>query len=266
MNESGPNRSREIPAIAFCADRNVALPLAVVFQSLLRYNRSTLRVYVITQDLEEKDRAQLRAAVRNDPFLSVEFISPPRPLAGLCTGLSGPTAAYFRLLLPDLLPDRKNLLYLDVDILIRRDLTFLWEQITPSSQAVQACIDHHPTVSSVAFGSTLNIPIYRELGLPPDQSYYNSGVLGLNLELWRKRGLTETVIAFLKKHESHCPFWDQGGINAILGNEIDRLPREWNAFYHQASIRDHIIHFVSHKKPYNPFKGAWSEQSKMAGW
>src|SRR5882724_11401882 len=147
MNESGPNRSRETPAVAFCADQKVALPLAVVFQSLLRYNRGSLRIYVITENLAEKDRASLRAAVRNDPFVSVEFLSPPERLATLCAGLSGPRAAYFRLLLPDLFPERKNLLYLDVDILIRRDLSQLWERVIDSRQAVQACVDHHPTVS-----------------------------------------------------------------------------------------------------------------------
>jgi len=86
-----------------------------------------------------------------------------------------------RFLLPVVLQEVARCLYLDADVLVLDDLTHLWDEIDPA-MPVSAARDYY----LAADGAHL-----RALGLT---QYFNSGVMGLNLQAWRTHGYTDTCL------------------------------------------------------------------------
>ncbi|MEQ1840781.1 MAG: glycosyltransferase, partial [Verrucomicrobiales bacterium] len=110
-----------------------------------------------------------------------------------------------------------------------------------------------------------------QLGLPVrNTGYFNTGVLVLSLDQWRKqslsRDLSEARNALLKRGGDPA-FEDQDILNVHLGESIQPLPEIWNFFFHsineksgetdndpEKSIR--ILHFAGAAKPWESF--AWA--------
>src|SRR5262245_22172843 len=120
-------------------------------------------------------------------------------------------AAYARLLIPDLFPTSvEKVLYLDADCVVVGDLLALWH-FDMGSAAIAAV--HDPV------GATME----REGGINLDEkTFVNSGVMLMNLMVWRREGLAATAIAFAKKHSPRS--LDQPGINFACAGKIAYLP------------------------------------------
>ena len=96
-------------------------------------------------------------------------------------------AALVRFLIPDLLPLGVNkVLYLDCDIVVIDNLSEL-SDIDVGGKSVLAARDSIGWVGNPDGG----LSNYRELGIPSDAKYFNSGVLLLNVKKWRERGTSE---------------------------------------------------------------------------
>jgi lipopolysaccharide biosynthesis glycosyltransferase len=124
-------------------------------------------------------------------------------------------AAYARLLIPDLLPKTvERVLYLDADTIVVSDLTALWQ--TDMGEAAIAAV-HDPAATQIE----------REIGIDVDEgSYVNSGVMLMNLVVWRDEELATTAMAFAKKHNPRT--CDQPSINFACAGKITYVPEEWN--------------------------------------
>ena len=152
------------------------------------------------------------------------------------------TAANARLLIPDLFPNSvERALYLDADCVVVGDLLALWH-FDMGKVAIAAVRD--PT------GARME----RENGLSLDEeSYVNSGVMLMNLMVWRHEELAAAAMAFAKKHN---PLWiDQSAINVTCAGKIAYLPEQWNFQLHKLRrpeqwLEPSIIHYVGAKKPW----------------
>ena len=69
---------------------------------------------------------------------------------------------------------------------------------------------------------------YRELGIPAEARYFNSGVLVLNMKVWREQNLGGQVIEYLQHFQPNVVFHDQGGLNAVLHDSWFALDLRWN--------------------------------------
>jgi lipopolysaccharide biosynthesis glycosyltransferase len=151
-------------------------------------------------------------------------------------------AAYARLLIPDLLPKTvERVLYLDADTIVVSDLTALWQ--TDMGEAAIAAV-HDPAATQIE----------REIGIDVDEgSYVNSGVMLMNLVVWRDEELATTAMAFAKKHNPRT--CDQPSINFACAGKITYVPEEWNFQLIRPRRPDQwlepsIIHFSGPKKPW----------------
>jgi hypothetical protein len=94
----------------------------------------------------------------------------------------------------------------------------------------------------------------RETGVPVDeQGYVNSGVMLMNLPVWRRDRLAVTGMAFVKQHQPLFP--DQTGINIACSGKIVSLSEEWNFQLHKPRhanqwLEPRIIHYSSGRKPW----------------
>jgi lipopolysaccharide biosynthesis glycosyltransferase len=116
-------------------------------------------------------------------------------------------ATYFRILIPVILPETlEKVLYLDSDIVVRKNIIDLW----------RTDISNHP-LGAVYDMFVDDIRIYNRLCFDVDQRYYNAGVLLMNLSYWRKRKIPEKCLAVIDSLSEKLKFLDQDLFNILLG-------------------------------------------------
>lgn len=125
---------------------------------------------------------------------------------------------YSRLFLSELLPmDVSRAIYLDCDVICVSSLRELWtfDQGAGLLAAVRdTWVDKREQYKA-------------SLGMPADSTYFNTGVLLINLEAWRRNKVGERLLDILSQREK-CDYGDQDIINAALWRETLELPRRWN--------------------------------------
>ncbi|WP_396126164.1 glycosyltransferase family 8 protein [Anaerobacillus sp. CMMVII] len=173
---------------------------------------------------------------------------------------------YFRILLPELLSSKiKKVLYLDCDLIVKKDISELWN--TDIKKYILAAVDE-----SSMFGSGRRRRLKKELGISKRSRYFNAGVLLLNLKKWRKDGVSERIVNYLKRHPK-LTFMDQDALNAVLHNEWHQLDYKWNyTTYHWDQfphVKPAIIHFCGWRKPWNSdirYKEEYFKYLKSSMW
>ena len=135
-------------------------------------------------------------------------------------GRFGGFNAWYRILLPTLLPDLPKVLYLDVDLLIRKPVRPLWE--TPlGGKAIAA-------VNNPLFDYMVE-RVKNDLGLPDGNAYFNSGVMLIDLDEMRRIKAADQVVEFIRENRAPMPWADQEPLNAVLWKSRVHLPPRWNA-------------------------------------
>lgn len=173
---------------------------------------------------------------------------------------------YFRLLLPQLLNEKKCL-YLDSDTVICKDLQLLFD--------IEMNEDYVAGVKAPAYILGNNENYCRRISLPNMQQYINAGVLLMNLEQMRKDNVVEKFLDLLPLY---LPSQDQDIINCVCYGKITLLSFEFNVMTKYAAweISDYkdifsseeikrawndpyIIHYADRIKPWNNFNCALGE-------
>ena len=136
-----------------------------------------------------------------------------------CLWPEGVQTAFYRLFLSKLLPDQERCLYLDIDLVVRKDLSPLYDTdldgVCFAGVTDRLCLEEDQRIQM------------RRLGIR-DGWYINSGVLLMNLSRLRRTGLDGRLLAHAGK--TACPYLDQDVINTICPGEIRLLPKRYNVF------------------------------------
>lgn len=128
----------------------------------------------------------------------------------------------FRCSLPELLPNLNRIIYLDADLFVNRDIKELWD-VDICEYCLAGVVDEGVAVHN--YPRILNK--YPEI---KKESYFNSGVLYMNLKKIREFGnLKKLVVDFLIENpEADLP--DQDALNVIFHNKVLYLDGSWNQF------------------------------------
>ena len=235
-----------IDIIVNCSDA-YAQHVHVMMQSVLQSNRRhVFRFYVLVPQ-EFSYTLRLLEAERSD-HCEVKILKVgPEDLIGLPVG-PWSEAAYYRLLVGHLLPkDLKRVLYLDCDLLVCDDLQPLWD--TDLNGAVVAAVQD-PVADC-------DIEHKRQLGLQEDATYFNAGVLLIDLSRWRQQEVGREALEFCKRHP--VKYYDQDGLNACVAGDFCQLDLRWNAqcwlferYDYVPSLvkRAVVVHFNGPSKPW----------------
>jgi len=152
---------------------------------------------------------------------------------------------YARFILPHLLGNQiKRAIYLDSDTLVLGDISSLWK-VDLEGHVLGAVQDNTATV-----GDSWLIPNSTSLNLEPEDNYFNSGVLLIDLEQWRNQKYTHQLIDCTLTHWKHVRFFDQYAFNVVFYKKWKELPSSWN-HVQVKPIQKHIdiIHYVAWDKP-----------------
>lgn len=287
------NLERDCVHVVCSSDENYVLPLAVMLTSLVanlkKYEKA--RIFVLEANISPNSKERILKSVKRDG-VDIQFIK--LDISTLRTmKVDGhiSLAAYHRLLVELALPrDLDKVIYLDCDLVVHGDVGGLWD-VPIGDKAVLAAQEQGEDAAYVSSSSGLSN--YRELGLRGNQKYFNSGVLVINLALWREEQIGMAAIRYAEQNKQHIRCWDQDALNATLANRWGELDPRWNLLtqvfsnspWNAGPIKDrttfenlinhpHIVHFNTSSKPWlvdiaHPYKNLffhYLDQTDWIGW
>ena len=211
------------------------------------------RVVVFCDTVSAADRERMRASY---PAANIAFVDLAREMerhfGARPVNHHLSRTAYARILMPLLLPEAQGrLLYVDCDTLINAPLAPLAE--LDMQRFAVAAVDDIARLDPIRHAER-----NRAIGLPGEMRYFNSGVLLIDLDQWRRESLSERVMAFAADHPD-LPMMDQDALNGTLRGQWLPLDERWNL--HRRLVKGRyegdavdwgdaaIIHFIGQVKP-----------------
>ena len=240
-----------------------------------------VHVHLIAERIAAKDLAKLRLFIGEYNGLLYVY-APPADASAHFRVHSSPrlsAAAYYRCFLADLLPEElERVLYLDGDVIVRRALDAFYDRALDDGYVAAVKDYGHITAKD-----------YERLELPESQGYFNSGVLLLNLPLWRKHEVLAQCTAYFASHPERIVYDDQDLLNVVLNGKVDFVDPTWNAqdfFYRKRFVRDEtlpestytallndpaVVHFTRVPKPWHwkcthPYRKEYLRYLKVTPW
>lgn len=223
--------------IAFAFDNNLVLPACVCISSLLsNANEDTFYdIFILYSESGNVDRTDLDTIPKyyNNCKINYRLVDNTFETAFEIRGITTP--AYYRLLIPELIPEYDKVIYSDVDVVFRMDLWDLY-QINLDGYYLAATRDLGLNLSKegVEYIKTLN-------GVKAGD-YLQSGFIVLNSSLIMRDGLVEQFKALAKQK---LKFQDQDILNIACHDKVKYLSLEYNmtdySFYYVMKECDRIL-------------------------
>ena len=211
------------------ADGNYALQAQVWMLSLVKTQKSAVRVVVFGNGWGTKDQSAMKAL--ENELVKVEFKAVDASRFASVQLKNGfPLATAYNVLAPlYLLGEESRAIYMDADMVVTEDLSPLWEMQLATS--IGAVLDAH----IVWMASPSMWRPWKEEGLEPLTPYLNTGLMLMDLNQWRAEKLTERTLQFLEKYELPCV--DQDALNLALRGRFDQLHPRYNSMpYHHLKM------------------------------
>lgn len=238
--------------IAFCCDDNYIMPASIVLESLLKNcDTKTVVAHTFSNDLNALSIAKLREkmelyggtlVVHEVPQKAMEIIK-KAPLAWEYLSLT----TYYRLILPYVLEeDVEKILYLDCDVLVRKNVAEFYDY-----DMGQKMILGVTDIEEEQHKTRLQL-----------QTYINAGVLVMNMKLIRTRFTLEELLGkmlqLLQNQSLTCG--DQDIINILFQDVLmvtdyrmnfQRVVHKKYILLHKEEVREAVVvHFITADKPW----------------
>jgi lipopolysaccharide biosynthesis glycosyltransferase len=272
------------------ADDRFSRPLAVTVRSIVSHLRPgrTMDMYLCDMGISPRNRERIQTAV-DHPEVHLHWLSSLRKEVEHLPEFSRAwtRAVYARLYIPRVLPpETDRALYLDCDLIVRRCIGDLFELPMGNFAAMGVADAASPYVSSL-----YGVPYWARFGRRADDVNFNSGVLLMNLPVWRNEDITGEAVKYLTDGR-HQFLADQEAINAILPGKIGEIDPRWNQQtehlkpkynvtlpYDEELLRElltdpWIVHFTTNVKAWSydsthPFREEWFknlDETLYRGW
>ncbi len=198
--------------IVFSCDENYAPFLATTLASILwnSAEEDHFSFYVLDGGLSRLSKAKI-SALRQRKDFTISYIPFDYAKVEACPTMAHfSKAAYFRFFMAELIPTADRLLYLDVDLIIKTSLSPLYT--TDMGKNIIAAIPRGKS---------------DRLGMK-DQRLFNSGVMLIDAESWRKWNIAEKLVSTTNKIIDKIKLVDQDVLNFLFKNQITYIENEWN--------------------------------------
>lgn len=272
--------------IVVCTDRNYIMPCGVLLQSICQNSNNSQISFnvVIDESVSDHDKDVLRKIATVTPLVKVNFYSIDGHIfdnfPSLGNGIYVTKATYYRIYLTKILPSTMDkVLYLDCDMVVRKDLADLWNKDIDNKAAAVA-LD----------GMDGMAPLYNRLNYPMEKGYFNAGMMLINLKYWRENQILEKCLDFITNHYDSIVSHDQDVLNFVLQDSKENVeitynfgecflykPRymQFNYLKHKPEIETYIkdpaiVHYTI-SKPWrkgclNPFKELFLKYRSQTIW
>ena len=243
--------NKNIP-IFFATDDGYIPFLAVALESI-KQNASKGYKYLIKVlcNKHNVSKANIQKIYKfNDENFDIEFVDVSSKQAEINSKMHTrdyySKATYYRIYIPELFPNFDKALYLDCDIIVKGDISELYN------------IDLEDNyIGAISDGSILCIKEFQDyvincIGVDRYEDYINAGILVLNTKKLREIKFEDLFISALTLTTIDVA-QDQDYINAICKGHIKYIGEEWDKMPIRETIKEEdikIIHYNLNFKPW----------------
>lgn len=245
--------------IVIVATANYLWGAAVTVRSALEACSTTLNVYVISVDLFPAEKQQLSDSWQTTNLGTITFVDFDLEKVNKfrSTLLVKSKSPYARFFIPEYLADVSRCIYLDTDLIVCSDLNNLQR------------LDLQGKSSACVVDGGIATPEQQErlrtkLTLQNPLQYFNSGVMVIDLDAWRRRQIQAKALNIAHENYDLLDQMDQDALNMVLAGDWVSLDPKWNTSKGKADagFSDGIIHFLGKVKPWHAdyaanFKEQW---------
>ena len=250
--------------VACCFDRKMELPFLVLGSSLKRHLKGDRKVVLHAFHSEPIAHPAYFAELNSATFeLRLRHIENRfRHVASWPSHLTA--ASLLRLRLPSVLNGIDRVIYLDCDLVVLNDITTLYDTDLLDFP-LAACLDFWLTGAPPFAPPGWDVGEWHKflsevVSLADWKTYFNAGVLVMDLNRFRNAGLVHAAEEFLEQTNYKTPFVDQEALNHVIDGAFVRLDSRWNVLAALGHSDPWIIHYAG---PYKP----WScEGRRIAFW
>lgn len=268
------NTNNIIPIVVSANDPFVPY-LSVMLESLLE-NSDFSNIYdlvVLHRNITKENEDIIKWQIKKFEHASIRFLNVSSYFENLSLFIDQHLSVetYYRLVIPDIMPDYKKILYLDADMIIEGDIANLFH--TDIENKMLAAVKDIDIAGQINLNPNVAEYIEKKLGLESAFNYFQAGVLILNLEEIRKRITTSELLKLAQSYSWRCH--DQDVLNIVAKNSVIYLPQLWNTLmdwkeggasrmdilkmapinlfdeYLEARKTPQIVHFAGYQKPWN---------------
>jgi lipopolysaccharide biosynthesis glycosyltransferase len=230
------------------------MQLATALRSLVEANRRwwPIDVHVFSDGILETTKERILGSLPDGSVCLNWLPVDASRFRGFATMGHVSKVTFARLLMPQMLPaSLGRILYLDADLLVLEDLWDLWNT-TLEGALLGAVTDGLDIRIKSGAAGTEEAPRVR--------TYFNAGVLLIDLERWRQEQVAEKALEYLRQNPGTM-YADQDALNVVCDTRWKLLDPRWNT---QLDTGDKqisaitaerppgIVHFVWNQKPWKP--------------
>lgn len=282
-------KEKNIP-IFFSTDENYVLYMGVAIKSLIEHASAAYNydICILYETLSDLSKERILSLQKDN--VSIRFFNITNYLGEEKSKISYERAhftiaTYYRIFISDIFKCFDKALYLDCDIILKKDVAELYEE--DLSEELCAAVPDFGAIQENKLSSQKYINNVLKIN---NETYFNSGVLLLNCKKIRNNQIKEKCLQ--KLSEIKTPkFPDQDILNIICYNHVKLLPLSWNfevslpnnderfgdsifsqyqKEFDQAQKEPFIIHYTGLEKPWYHPQIRWADDfwkyAKLTPW
>lgn len=242
--------------ISVASNNYYAVLLAALLKSIIVNHKTSEKLvfYVFDDQISSSNKEKVSDIIINHQNVEINWLKAsqilPPDLKFPIDNSAFPFTAFLRLFAPYNISEELNkLIYLDVDMIVNTDISKLWE-FDLQDYTLAAVVDVGKTVSC-AWGG---IPNYKQLAIPADAPYFNSGLMIINPKLWREKNIPQKVFKAMNDNLNFVNYADQYGLNVVFAQNWKEIDPLWNWYAHNPHPNPFIIHFLDIKPIFKSYK------------
>lgn len=242
--------------IAVASNNGYAVLIAALFKSVIVNHKTSenLVFYILDDQISSINKSKINNLIHQHDNIEINWINVNEVLpVGMKFPIDNtafPFTAFYRLFAPYVISeDATKLIYFDVDMIVRKDVSDLWN-FDLENYTIAAVIDLSETASSEWGG----IPNYKQLGIPADAKYFNSGLLLINPKLWRENNIPQKVFNAINDNSKYVNFPDQYGLNVVFAQNWKEINPLWNWYANNPHPDPYNIHFLDIKPIFKSYR------------
>lgn len=241
----------KINLLLVCDNHYISLLASLLKSIETHHNTEELIVaYIVSDKISQKNKEALCSSLNLD-IISIVWIdiknAIPNKATLPLTKNSYPLNIITRIYLSHYIPITVNrILYLDVDMIMCKDVSELYFTDL-EGHTIGAVMDS--ITKKVRFG----IQNYKSLQMDPEEKYFNSGLLLIDLEKWRAQNITDKTMRIINDAREYARLTDQYGLNVSLYKNWKELDPLWNTFCTSDHTDPYLIHYFGRKPIYKTY-------------
>lgn len=235
--------------IVFSSSEYFAPYCATAIQSIINHasDNRNYDILILEREIADVTKTRLCSMANGRDNISIRVINVARFFSKyhLTVGEHFSVETYFRLMIPDLLPQYDKVLYLDGDLVAMNDVAELYD--TDIENYALAGVLDVVGMGTVNGWQPEMLEYYKErVRLKNPMMQFNAGVLLMNLKEIRQQ-YTSKELAHFAEH-TNFKFADQDVLNCLFQDQIKWLDFAWNAPNDQKdNLRGYVATFAPDK-------------------